>query len=507
MASIKLSEYFSEIYERGKFPRFKVLINGEWTETSNKFDLVSPTDGKKTAEISSVSEKDMRKTIDSAYASKIKIRSMAAIDRIELMHVVMRGLEEHREEIARALMAESGKPYKSASGEINAAIERIRLSMADSRKIMGEYLPGDWSSDTSKKIALVIREPVGVVLGISPFNYSVYTSIAKILPAILSGNSMILKPPSSNPIAFLMCAEIFRKSGLPDGVLQVITGPGEKTGDYLSSDDKINMISFTGSTEVGKHIMTISGLKKTHMELGGKGTAVILEDADIDLAAKECVKGSLELAGQRCDAISRILVVDSVAERFLDAVKKHLSDYKFGNPLEDDGVTIGPVISKKAAERINKMVEDAVGRGAKLVSGGGHKDAYHEPTILMDVPLTAEIANEETFGPVITIIRVKDKEDAIRTANDSKYGLDSAVFTENFYSAWETMKALQVGNVTLNSAPSHGTSYFPFGGVKDSGSGKEGIGYSIEEMTNLKTIVLDLAPGHLGKEYTGKFKD
>ena len=507
MAKLEISDYFSEIYEKGDFPRFKIFIDGKWIKTKEKLDVTTPVDGTKIAEISSVNADDIAKALDSAEANKSKIRNMAAIDRLELMNAVRKELNSHRDEIIKVLMTESGKALKSATGEINAALERMRLSMEDARKIMGEYMPGDWSSDTAQKIALIIREPIGVVLGISPFNYPVYTSIAKVLPALLAGNSVVLKPPSADPLAFLMCAEIFRKAGVPAGTFQIITGSGEETGDLLIGNDKINMISFTGSTNVGKHISTIAGLKKIHLELGGKAAAIVLEDADIDLAAKECVKGSLELAGQRCDAISRILVTEKVYNQFVESVKSHLSDYKFGNPIKDNEVTVGPVISVKAAIRIDGMVKDAVKKGAKCVVGGKFKDAYYEPTLLVDVPLNAEIANEETFGPVITIIKVKNIEDAIKVANNSPYGLDSCVFTENFYNAWETMKAVQVGNVTLNSAPSHGTAYFPFGGIKNSGQGKEGVGYSIEEMTVLKTIILNLAPKNLGKKYTGEFKD
>ncbi len=227
----------------------------------------------------------------------------------------------------------------------------------------------------------------------------------------------------------------------------------------------------------------------------------------MDLAAKECVKGSLELAGQRCDAISRILVIDSIADKFYEKLKEHMKDYRFGNPLKSKDINMGPVINKKAAERIDLMVKDAINKGAKLITGGKFKDSYYEPTLLEDVPFTAEIANEETFGPVITAIRVKDENQAIEIANNSKYGLDSAVFTNDFYKSWAIMKALQVGNVTLNGAPSHGTAYFPFGGVKDSGAGKEGVGYSIEEMTNIKTIIFNLGAKNLGKPYSGEFKD
>ncbi len=507
MAKIALSNYFSKIYTPGEFPRFKVLIDGKWTKTKEKIDVITPIDSTKIAEIGSVNNDEIKAALDSAERNKNKIRDMAAIDRIELINAVRKELAMHKDEIASVLVTESGKALQAANGEINAALERMRLSMEDSRKIMGEYMPGDWSSDTAQKIALVIREPIGVVLGISPFNYPVYTSIAKVLPALLAGNSVILKPPSADPLAFLMCAEIFRKVGVPSGTLQVITGSGEETGDILVKSDKINMISFTGSTPVGKHISSIAGLKKVHLELGGKAAAIVLDDADLELAAKECVKGSLELSGQRCDAISRILVTEKVYKKFIEGVKRHLADYRFGNPLKDKEVTLGPTISQKAAVRIDGMVKDAVKKGAKLLAGGKFKDAYYEPTLLVDVPLNSEIAHEETFGPVVTVIKIKDREDAIKISNGSKYGLDSCVFTEDFYSAWEVMKSLQTGNVTLNSAPSHGTAYFPFGGIKDSGQGKEGVGYSIEEMTVLKTIVLNLAPKNLGKKYSGKFKD
>jgi glyceraldehyde-3-phosphate dehydrogenase [NAD(P)+] len=507
MVKIELSEYFSEIYEKGDVPRFKVFIDGKWVSTKNRLDLISPIDGRKSAEISNVSFDDMEKAIQSASSKKDKIRNMAAIDRIELMNTVRKELEKHRDEIVGVLIAESGKAYNSAIGEFNAMLERMRLSMEDSRKILGEYLPGDWSSDTAQKIALVIREPIGVVLGISPFNYPIYTSVAKILPALLAGNSVVIKPPSADPIAFMMCMEIFRKMGVPSGTLQVLTGSGEERGDYLVTNEKINMVSFTGSTVVGKHISSIAGLRKIHLELGGKAAAIVLEDAELELAAKECIKGSLELAGQRCDAISRILVVQKVYDKFVDKLKSHISDYSFGNPLDGKAITLGPVISTKAAKRIDDLVQDAAKKGAKIMCGGKYNDAYYEPTLLIDVPLNADIANEETFGPVITVIKVKDLDEAVRVANNSKYGLDSCVFTEDFYSAWEVMKILQVGNVTLNSAPSHGTAYFPFGGIKDSGQGKEGVGYSIEEMTVMKTVIFNLAPKNLGKKYTGAFKD
>ena len=507
MEKLKLTTYFSEIYDKGEYPRFKVLINGKWIKTKDVLDLISSVDETKIAEIGFASKEDLDFAVKSANDNKNRIRDMSAIDRIELLNKVKGEIEAHREELVGVLVREAGKPYNSANGEINATIERLRLSMEDSGKIKGEYIPGDWSSDTTRKVALAIREPVGVVLGIPPFNYPVYTSIAKIIPALLSGNAVIVKLPSSDPITMLMCAEIFRKCGVPPGTLQVVTGSGSVAGDYIIKNENINMISFTGSTVVGKHIAQVANIKKRHMELGGKGTAIVLDDADLDLVAKECIYGSLELAGQRCDAVSRVFVMDNIAGKFYQRIEEYINDYKFGNPLEGKDINVGPMINKKAAERVDSMVKDAINKGAKLVRGGRFNNSYYEPTILEDVPLSSQIANEETFGPVVTLIRVKDDDDAIKIANQSNYGLDSSVFTNDFYRAWRIMKALQVGNVTLNSAPSHGTAYFPFGGVKDSGDGKEGVGYSIEEMTNVKTMIFNLGAKNLGKLYSGQFKD
>ncbi len=507
MAKISLSKYFSEIYNDAEVPKFKVLVDGKWIDTKNGCDLISPLDGKKIAEISSANEEELKKAVSSAKANQSKIRDMAAIDRLELINSIRLELGKHVDELVNILVNESGKSINSARGEINAALERMRLSMEDSKKVYGEYLPGDWSSDTSQKMALVIREPIGVVLGVSPFNYPVYTSVAKIVPALLAGNSVVLKPPSADPVAFLMCAEIFRKCGVPSGTLQVVTCDGETAGKYLIRNDDINMISFTGSTSVGKEISQTAGLKKLHLELGGKGTAIVLEDADIELAAKECVKGSLELSGQRCDAISRILVVKKAKDALEKKLVAHLKDYTLGNPLDDNKVSMGPVINEKSAIRIDGLIKDALKHGAKLVAGGKFDRAYYEPTLLTDVPLDSRIAEEETFGPVITVITCSSEEEAISIANKSQYGLDSCVFTQNFYSAWKIMKSLQVGNVTLNAAPSHGTAYFPFGGVKNSGQGKEGVGYSLEEMTIIKTVIFNLSPAGLGKIYKGLFKD
>jgi acyl-CoA reductase-like NAD-dependent aldehyde dehydrogenase len=256
------------------------------------------------------------------------------------------------------------------------------------------------------------------------------------------------------------------------------------------------MLTFTGSTEVGKKLARVAGLKTLHMELGGKGCAIILADADIDLAAKETVKGSLSYSGQRCDAVSRVFVEEAVAESFVARVLREVETYIVGDP-RDPEVKLGPLINRGAVERVHSLVTDAVAKGAKLLAGGKHEGNYYYPTVLDRVPDTANIMWEETFGPVIPIRHVRDVDEAISLANQSKFGLDSCVFTNDINLARKVAKRLEEGEVTINAAPRHGVGYYPFGGNKESGLGREGIGYSIEEMTRLKTIVYNWRPARV----------
>jgi len=262
-------------------------------------------------------------------------------------------------------------------------------------------------------------------------------------------------------------------------------------GEAIASNDKISMISFTGSTEVGEAIMKVGGIKKFHLELGGKGMAIVLHDADLELAAEKCLEGSLKNAGQRCDAISSILVVDDVADAFVEHLAKGMDGWKHGDPRVP-GVKVGPLINPSAANHVRKLIADAIENGAKLVRGGKGQSCYVEPSLLDHVPIAARIAFEETFGPVATVIRIQDLDEAIQISRMSRYGLDSCVFTADYRRVWQIASRLRVGELTVNDHPRHGVGFFPFGGSKASGIGREGIGYSVDEMTELKTIVLNL---------------
>ncbi len=499
-ARLRLGGIFEDIYEVvDGVPRFKLFIDGRWEYSSGKeFQPThSPIDGSVIAYVSRASKEDAVRAVETAEKNQPKIRSIAAIERISILLDAIEIMRENFDYFVDALVIDGGKPRHNAESEVKATMERMRMTMQEARKIFGEYIPGDWSHDTAGKIALVIREPVGVVAAIGPFNYPLYIPAAKIIPALVSGNSVVAKPSSYTPITLLLFAKVLQEAGLPDGVFQVITGPG-RIGSEIASHPSVGVVSFTGSTEVGKELYRVSGMKHMHLELGGKAYAIVLEDADLKLAATKCVDGSFANSGQRCDAISSVLVMESVADEFVNNVLERARQWKWGDPRIHD-VMMGPLIDSGAAERVHSLVKDALDKGAELLMGGYMEGAYYAPTVLDRVPEDAKILWEEIFGPVVVIKRIKSVEEAIEITRKSRYGLDSCIFTNNFYNMWRIAKAMKVGEITINDMPRHGVGFFPFGGVKDSGIGREGIGYSIDEMTVLKTIVFNLEPAKLGK--------
>ena len=477
------------------------LIGGEWLkETSGQELLVtSPVDGRAVARLLKASPEDVNLAVAAAEAAQPRVREIAAIDRIALFGRVQRLLEEHQDFFKFLLLWEGGKPAHEALGEIAATLERLHMTMQEAKKITGEYIPGDWSHDTVGKIGIVMNEPVGIVAAITAFNYPLYIPAAKIIPALLAGNAVVAKPASAVPLTLLCFARLVEEAGFPEGAINVVVGSSE-VGDALVGDPRVRVVSFTGSTETGQHIAKTAGIKKLHLELGGKGVAIILEDSDLELAAQKCVEGSLKNAGQRCDAISSVLVIRKVADELVNRMQKAILKWPGGDPREAK-TKVGPLINEAAAIRVAKLIEDAVEKGAKLICGGKRNGAYLEPTLLDEVPGNARIVTEETFGPVVSVIRIKDEEEALAIAARPRYGLDSCIFTNDYYRMWKLAKHLEVGSVTINDLPRHGVGYFPFGGVRNSGIGREGVGYSIQEMTQYKTVIFNLEPAGLGKKH------
>ncbi|MEI8344909.1 MAG: aldehyde dehydrogenase family protein [Candidatus Omnitrophota bacterium] len=481
--------------------RGRCFIGGEWVDGDGgeEFAVISPVDGRTVARLPKASAQEALKAIASADTGSALIREIAAIERIKLFGRAQELFENQKDFFKYLLLWEAGKPAHEAAGEVEATIERLRMTMQEAKKISGEYIPGDWSHDTIGKIGIVMHEPVGIVAAITPFNYPLYIPAAKIIPALLAGNAVVVKPASAVPLTLLCFARLLEEAGFPKGSINVVTGSSQ-VGDTLVADPRVHLVSFTGSTEVGQHVARTAGLKKLHLELGGKGVAIVLEDADLDLAAKKCVEGSLKNAGQRCDAISSVLAVGSIADELVGRMREVIAKWPGGDPRQA-ATKVGPLINEGAARRVSELIAEAVKKGAKVLCGGACRGAYLEPTLLDEVSPEARIAGEETFGPVVCVIRVKDEEAALEIASRPNYGLDSCVFTKDYYRMWKLAKRLEVGGVTINDMPRHGVGYFPFGGVNKSGIGREGIGYSIEEMTQHKTIVFNLEPAGLGKKH------
>lgn len=368
---LQLSSLFDGIYSvSDDIPNFRMLIGGMWrgAEGRSRFDVHTPIDGSIIARAQMASSVDIDRAVTAARENR-RIRNLPGIERIDIFNCAAGLLEQHKDEFASVLQMEAGKSTRDAAGEVEGTIHRLRLTMEEAKRIFGDYVPGDWSHDAVGKMALVIREPIGVVAVISPFNYPLYIASTKMIPALLAGNSVVVKPSSSNPISAILLVRVLEASGIPEGCLNIVTGKGEETGDTLIKHEKVGMINFTGSTPVGKRISQMAGMKKLHLELGGKGYALVLDDADLDLAAKKCVYGSLKFSGQRCDAISAVLAVETIAEDLSDKIVREVDRWKFGDP-RDESVTVGPVINPEAAKRIHGMVMDAVDKGARLLRGG-----------------------------------------------------------------------------------------------------------------------------------------
>lgn len=493
----------SDIYEIGPtgIPRFKLFVGGRWRWSSSGdfFQIRSPSTRNVIADVAKGTRDDVLDAIAAAVSTKDTIRSIAAIERIGFLQTARDLILTYSECIINLMMMEGGKTRDGAQGEIHAATERMRLTIEEAKQIYGEFIPGDWVEDTRNKIALIIREPVGVVAAITPFNYPLFSPIAKIAPALISGNAIVHKPATDAPITSLILARLLQIAGIPNGAINVVPGPGGDVGDTLIGNERVNAVSFTGSTSVGLTIPCKAGMKKLHLELGGKAAAIVLEDADLDLAAEKITTGTIRNSGQRCDAISRALPHKAIADELARKLAARFQAIKAGSPWDAD-TEVGPLINERALEKVDGLVKDALQRGASLLAGGGHRELVYEPTLLDNVSLDARITWEEIFGPVLPIIRVKDDEEAIEIANRSEYGLDSAIFTNSLYRMWKIAKALQVGTVTVNDLPTHGVGNFPFGGQKRSGLGREGLRYSIDELTVIKTISINLEPAGMSKK-------
>ncbi len=484
---------FNELYEQKH--TYRNLVGGKWVEskTNNLIDIYSPVDGALVGRVPAMSREEVDYVIENAKESQKKWVDVPINKRAEVLYRAADILEERAEEIGKILSFEIAKDKKGAVSEITRTADFIRFTADAAKSLEGDVLPGDSFPGFKKnKLSFVRRVPLGVVLAIAPFNYPINLSASKIAPAVVAGNSVVLKPPTQGSISALFLAQVFKAAGLPDGILNTVTGRGSEIGDYIVTHKDIDFINFTGSTDVGHHISEITSMKPLLLELGGKDAAIVLEDSDLELAAENIVSGAFSYSGQRCTAVKRILVMDEVADKLIELLKGKIEKLKLGDP-RDEGTVIVPLINDKAADFVMELVEDALSKGAKRITGEKREGNYIDPMLFDNVTLDMRIAWEEPFGPVLPVIRIKNINEAIEIANKSEYGLQSSVFTKDIDRAFYIADRLEVGTVQVNNKTERGPDHFPFLGVKSSGMGTQGIRYSIEAMTRPKAVVLNFS--------------
>ena len=471
--------------------RFKNLVNGEWKSSEKEITIYSPINQEELGTVPAMSQAEVDEAMQAARAALPAWRALSAVERAAYLHKTAAILERDKEEIGTILAKEVAKGIKAAIGEVVRTADLIRYAAEEGLRITGQAMEGGGFEAASKnKLAVVRREPVGVVLAIAPFNYPVNLSGSKIAPALIAGNVVMFKPPTQGSISGLLLAKAFEEAGIPAGVFNTITGRGSEIGDYIIEHKEVNFINFTGSTPIGERIGRLAGMRPIMLELGGKDAALVLDDADLEHAAKQIVAGAFSYSGQRCTAIKRVIVLDSVADTLVTLLQEEVAKLTVGDPFDNADIT--PVIDNASADFIWGLIEDAQEKGAQALTPIKREDNLLWPVLFDQVTKDMKVAWEEPFGPVLPIIRVANVEEAIAFANESEFGLQSSVFTNDFKKAFEIAEELEVGTVHINNKTQRGPDNFPFLGVKGSGAGVQGIKYSIEAMTNVKSIVFDV---------------
>ncbi|HGS1223495.1 TPA: NADP-dependent glyceraldehyde-3-phosphate dehydrogenase, partial [Streptococcus pneumoniae] len=471
--------------------RYQNLVNGKWKSSEQEITIYSPINQEELGTVPAMTQTEADEAMQAARAALPAWRALSAVERAAYLHKTAAILERDKEEIGTILAKEVAKGIKAAIGEVVRTADLIRYAAEEGLRITGQAMEGGGFEATSKnKLAVVRREPVGIVLAIAPFNYPVNLSASKIAPALIAGNVVMFKPPTQGSISGLLLAKAFEEAGIPAGVFNTITGRGSEIGDYIIEHKEVNFINFTGSTPIGERIGRLAGMRPIMLELGGKDAALVLEDADLEHAAKQIVAGAFSYSGQRCTAIKRVIVLESVADKLATLLQEEVSKLTVGDPFDNADIT--PVIDNASADFIWGLIEDAQEKEAQALTPIKREGNLLWPVLFDQVTKDMKVAWEEPFGPVLPIIRVASVEEAIAFANESEFGLQSSVFTNDFKKAFEIAEKLEVGTVHINNKTQRGPDNFPFLGVKGSGAGVQGIKYSIEAMTNVKSIVFDV---------------
>jgi acyl-CoA reductase-like NAD-dependent aldehyde dehydrogenase len=465
-------------------------VDGRWLEEGDIVDVRAPFDGAVIAHV----YQGRREQAEAAIAASVKAfgttRRLPAFERQRVLRRIADGIQNRRDEFSRTLAQEAGKPIKSARMEVERAIFTFNVAAEETVRGYGEYLPLDWQQSTAGRWGIVKRFPIGPVAGITPFNFPLNLVAHKVAPAIAAGCSIVLKPAPQTPLSSLLLAEVIQQAGWPDGGFNAVLLSNEDSG-LLVSDERIKLITFTGSTAVGWAIKNNAGKKKVALELGGNSGVIVHSDADLAYAAGRCITGAFAYAGQACLSVQRILVEQSVCGKFIELLLAGVSKLKLGDPL-DETTDLGPMIRESDAVRAYDWVQEAIRGGARLLCGGHRQGSLFEPTVLTGTKPGMKVNCQEIFAPVVTVEPYPDFASALKQINNSPYGLQAGLFTRDAKLIFDAYNELEVGGVIAGDVPTFRIDHMPYGGIKDSGLGREGLRDAIQEMTEPKLLVMNL---------------
>lgn len=469
----------------------RMFVGGEWKSTPDVIEVKNPFDQEVIDTVPAAGPED----VDAALAGLVKgsriIRDVPAYDRAQILRRTADLMIERIEDLARTISSEEGKILGEARFEAGRAAEIMQLSAEEAKRLTGEVLPLDAAPGSTGKLGFTLRVPCGLVAAISPFNFPLHLVCHKVGPAVAAGNAVIVKPASDTPLSALKLLEILLEAGLPAEAIACVTGAGGKVGDAICSDARVRKISFTGSYEVGNHICKVAGMKRVTMELGSNSPLIIMDDADLDKVADATAMTGFANAGQVCISAQRVLAAGKIHDDFVDRLKARVEAISTGDQLNEQ-TRMGPMIRESDAIRVSEWIQEAVSSGARLVTGGDRQGTVLTPTVLADVSPDMRISRDEVFGPAVGVTRFDDIDKAIEMANDTRYGLSAGIFTQDIDRAMHFAKEVESGNLHINWGPQWRADLMPYGGLKDSGMGKEGPRYAVQEMTELKMVVVHL---------------
>ncbi len=466
-----------------------IFLAGRWVESPDVLVIDNPADADAPAGTTyHATEAQYEEAVEAAVAGFEVTRKLPAYERGRILREISSGVKARREELGRLIALEAGKPIRDALVEVDRAVLTFRLGAEEAERMTGEVIPLDLLPSSKDRVGITRRFPIGPIAGISPFNFPLNLAAHKLAPAIATGNPIVLKPPSKDPLTMLTVAEIVEAAGVPAGAVSILPMTRE-LGDRMVADPRFKLLTFTGSPSVGWRMKERAGKKRVVLELGGNAGVIVDKTADLDWAVKRSLVGAFAYAGQVCISVQRAFIHEDVWDAFMEKFIQGARALKVGDPL-DPTTDVGPMVDATAAGRTQRWVDEAVALGGKVLLGGKADGTFFPPTVLTDVPTTAQVCSNEAFAPLMVAFPFRDLNDAIARVNDSMFGLQTGVFTNDLAGAWRAFGELEVGGVIVNDVPTYRIDHMPYGGVKDSGLGREGLRYAMDDMTEIRIMVL-----------------